>query len=257
MTNDPQSPEVIAGRAGSSARAKQLGVGLLVALLIAGAVLFRDHLSLDRLAEREREFRELQQQHTVLVYLMAFTIYVVVTGLSLPGAAALTLAIAWLLGFWPALPLVSCASTLGACLAFLLSRYLLRDALLSRFRQPLENFNAALQRDGAYYLFSLRLIPAVPFFLINLVMGLTPLRLRTFWWVSQLGMLPGTIVYVFAGSALPDLQSVAQHGVRGILTWPIILAFTLLGLFPLVVRQIANVVQRSQTDSTGRTPRSS
>ena len=116
----------------------------------------------------------------------------------------------WYFGLAPAVILVSFASTSGATIAFLLSRYLFRDAIQTRFRDQLAKFNQALQREGAFYLFTLRLIPAVPFFVINVVMGLTPIRTLTFWWVSQVGMLAGTIVYVYAGSTIPSLAHLAD-----------------------------------------------
>jgi len=134
--------------------------------------------------------------------------------------------------------LVSFASTAGATVAFLLSRYLFRDALQSRFGDRLAGFNAALESEGAFYLFTLRLIPAVPFFVINVVMGLTPLKTRTFWWVSQLGMLPGTVVYVSAGASVPSLQVLAERGVGGVLSPQLFAAFIALGLFPLIVKSV-------------------
>ena len=156
----------------------------------------------------------------------------------MPGATGLSLACGWFFGFWQGVLFVSFASTTGATLAFLLSRYLFRDAILNRFGDRLAGFNAALEREGAFYLFTLRLIPAVPFFVINVVMGLTPMRVRTYWWVSQVGMFPGTCVYVYAGSQVPSLKKLADDGIRGILTPQMIGAFILLGLFPIVVKKI-------------------
>ena len=170
----------------------------------------------------------------------AFGIYTLVTGFSLPGAAIMTLALGWFFGFGRAFVLVSFASTAGATLAFLISRFLLREWVQTRFRDRLTGFNDALQREGAFYLFTLRLIPVVPFFVINLVMGLTPLPVRTFWWVSQVGMLPGTAVFVYAGSQFPSLQMLAEKGAKGILSPQLILAFVILGLFPLVVKKVMN-----------------
>ena len=163
---------------------------------------------------------------------------------------ALTLANGWLLtqlygktfGFLAAMLLVSFASAIGATLAFLLSRYLFRDSVQARFGMYLEKFNRALERDGAFYLFTLRLIPQVPFFVINVVMGLTPMPARTFWWVSQLGMLPGTAVIVYAGSAIPSLRKLAprikNEGLSAIISPSLVIAFILLGLFPLVVKKM-------------------
>ena len=152
----------------------------------------------------------------------------------------MTLLSAWLLGFWRSLVLVSLGSTTGATVAFLLSRYLFRPWITVRCGDRLEKFNAALQREGAFYLLTLRMIPAVPFFVINAVMGLTPIRVRTFWWVSQLGMLPGTMVYVYAGSRVPNLQLLADKGVNAIFSssqmFQILSAFALLGILPVGVR---------------------
>ena len=223
---------------GGGSRAR-LGVLLAVAAVaVAGYLQFGDALSLAAIAEQEAALRDYQQAHPWLVYGAAFLVYVAVTGLSLPGAAVLTLVFGWYFDFLRAVVLVSFASTTGASLAFLLSRYVFRDAVQSRFGGRLRAFNEALARDGALYLFTLRLVPAVPFFVINLVMGLTPLRLGTFWWVSQVGMLPGTAVYVYAGSAVPDLQALSERGLSGIVSPQVLAAFVLLGVFPLLVRTI-------------------
>ena len=131
---------------------------------------------------------------------------------------------------------VGIAPTTGATLASLLGRCLFRDASLRKLGDRLRGFSEALERDGPFYLFTLRLIPVVPFFVINVVMGLTPIRIRTFWWVSQLGMLAGTSVYVYAGASVPDLQTLAERGAGGILTPRLVAAFVLLGLFPLAVK---------------------
>ncbi len=228
-----------------SPRKKSAGFALRVILLLAvGSVIFvayrnyGDALSLDNLSSRETELRQYQLDNPVLVYGVAFLIYVAVTGLSLPGAAALTLVFGWYFGFVRGVLLVSIASTTGATLAFLLSRYLLRNSLQNKFGDKLASFNQSLQREGAFYLFTLRLIPAVPFFIINVVMGLTPIRTSTYWWVSQLGMLPGTAVFVYAGSQFPDLKTLAAQGVGGILEPQLIAAFVVLGLFPIVVKKL-------------------
>ncbi len=213
---------------------------LVICAAVLGVWALGDELTLSKLAVRESAFRQFQTDFPVMVYLVAFAVYVVVAGLSLPGAAAMTLLFGWLFGFWRGMIVVSFGSTAGASVAFLLSRYLFRDSITRRFGDRLSAFNEALQREGAFYLFTLRLIPAVPFFVINAVMGLTPLRLRTFWWVSQLGMLAGTAVYVYAGASVPGLQTLADKGIGAIFTprqmTQILVAFVLLGLFPLIVR---------------------
>jgi uncharacterized membrane protein YdjX (TVP38/TMEM64 family) len=199
-----------------------------------------DSWTLDNLAHREAKLRALGQRHPLLVYGVAFVLYVGVTGLSLPGATPLSLAYGWYFGVIRGVVLVSFASTSGATLAFLLSRFLFRDAIRRYFGDRLERFNAALKREGPFYLFLLRLVPAFPFFVINVVMGLTPLRVWTFWWVSQLGMFPGTVVYLYAGSTIPNLQQLSEQGLRAVFSpsqlVQIITAFTLLGFFPLVAR---------------------
>ena len=161
-----------------------------------------------------------------------FLIYVTVTALSLPGAAVMTLAGGALFGFWPALLLVSFASTIGATLAMLVARFVLRDWVQGRLGERLRAINVGIEQEGAFYLFSLRLVPIFPFFLINLAMGLTPLRIPAFYWVSQIGMLPGTVVYVNAGTQLGQLESAA-----GIFSPTLLLAFALLGLFPLAAKK--------------------
>jgi len=163
-----------------------------------------------------------------------FAIYVAVTGLSLPGAAIMTLAAGAIFDLFWGTVIVSFASTIGATLAFLASRFLLRDAVQARFGDKLKAINAGIEKDGAFYLFILRLVPAFPFFVINLVMGLTPIRTTTFGWVSQLGMLAGTLVYVNAGTQIARIDSAA-----GILSPGIIASFVLLGLFPLLAKRLA------------------
>jgi uncharacterized membrane protein YdjX (TVP38/TMEM64 family) len=215
---------------------------LFLSALTMGIWTFGDQLSLSKLAAQESAFRQYEAQHPIIIYFLAFSAYVAVAGLSLPGAVPMTLLIGWLFGFWRGLFVVSFGSTTGATVAFLLSRYLFQPSITRRFGSRLESFDDALRREGAFYLFSLRLIPAVPFFVINAVMGLTPIPARTFFWVSQIGMLPGTAVYVYAGSSVPDLQTLADKGINAMFTpgqmTQILGAFVMLGLFPLVVRNV-------------------
>ena len=178
-------------------------------------------------------FHQLYQDDPVLTALVFFIIYVVTTALSLPGAAVLTLLSGAIFGLVQGLLLASFASTTGATLAFVLSRTLLRDWVSEKFANYLETINRGVKKDGPFYLATLRLIPAVPFFVINLVMGLTAMRVRTFAWVSQLGMLPGTAVYVNAGAQLGLIEELS---LSGILTPPLIGSFVLLGSFPWLTR---------------------
>ena len=226
-----------------------------IGLVIGGlAYTFGDVLDLDYLAEREAMLRDYQRSSPVLVFLLAFLLYVVVTGLSIPGATVLSLVFAWYFGFWRALVLISFASTGGATVAFLLSRYLLRDWVEQRFGERLAAFHRNLEREGAFYLFTLRLMPVVPFFVINLVMGLTRMKASTFWWVSQLGMLPGTAAYVWAGSSVPTLGELAEQGGGGVMRWQLIVAFAILGVFPLIVRRVLQAIRGALPESDEANP---
>jgi uncharacterized membrane protein YdjX (TVP38/TMEM64 family) len=215
---------------------------VLAAVAALGYMRYGDALTLAHLAEQEQQLRTFQQAHPIFVYGLAFAIYVAVTGLSLPGATVLTLVYGWYFGLLPGIVLVSFASTAGATLAFLLSRFLFRDVIHRRFGERLASFNRSLEREGPFFLFTLRLVPLVPFFVINAVMGLTPLRAWTFWWVSQVGMFAGTIVYVYAGSSVPDLQALADEGINAVFSAKQLTqlggAFALLGIFPLATRWI-------------------
>ena len=161
-----------------------------------------------------------------------FALYVAVTGLSLPGAALLTLIAGAIFGFGQGVVLVSFASSLGATLAFSIARYLFRDTVRARFERQLAAIDRGVEKDGAFYLFALRLVPAFPFFAVNLAMSVTPLSAWTFYWVSQVGMLAGTVVYVNAGAQLGQITSVA-----GIVSPGLIVSFALLGLFPLLAKK--------------------
>lgn len=165
--------------------------------------------------------------------LIFFALYVAVSALSIPGAAVLTLLGGALFTLWEGTVLVSFASTLGATLAMLASRYLLRDWVQRRFARQMATVNAGMARDGAGYLFALRLMPLFPFFLVNLLMGLTRITVRRYWWVSQLAMLPATVIFLNAGRELGKVASL-----RDILSPGVIFAFTLLGLLPLVTRRL-------------------
>ncbi len=238
VVSAPAGAATAPARAGIGSKARLATLLAVAAVAVAGYLRFGDALTLPAIAGQEAALREYQQANLWLVYGAAFLVYVAVAGLSLPGATVLTLVFGWYFDFLRAIVLVSFASTAGASLAFLLSRYVLRDAVQSRFGGRLRAFNEALASEGVFYLLALRLMPAVPFFVINLVMGLTPLRLGTFWWVSQVGMLPGTAVYVYAGSAVPDLQILAERGLGGIVSPQVLAAFVLLGAFPLLVGAI-------------------
>lgn len=207
-------------------------VAVLLALVAAFFAFDLQHwLTLAALKDGLERFQSWRDATPLLVFGGFFLIYVVTTALSLPGAAILTLAAGALFGFWQGLLLVSFASSIGATLAFLVARFLLRDWVKQRFGKRLNAIDAGVAKDGAYYLFTLRLVPLFPFFLINLLMGLTGIRAITFYWISQIGMLAGTAVYVNAGTQLAQLDSLS-----GILSPALLGSFVLLGLFPLLAR---------------------
>ncbi|MFM4916470.1 FAD-dependent oxidoreductase [Aeromonas dhakensis] len=207
---------------------------LLVMGCLIGAFFAFDlghYLSLPQLQARQAELAALVERHFGAAALLFVAVYVVSTALSLPGASLLTLAGSAVFGVAWGLLLVSFASSIGATLAFLSARFLLRDWVERRFGDKLASLQAGMKKEGALYLLSLRLIPIFPFFLVNLLMGLTPISVSTYYWVSQLGMLPGTFVYVLAGSELANLTSTGN-----ILSPGLMLALTLLGLMPMLLK---------------------
>ena len=190
-------------------RFRQIVLLLLLALAI-GAFVTLDlgrFLSFEQLKASQASFAQLHAAQPFTVATVYFLVYVLATALSIPGAVIITLAGGAIFGLWQGLLIVSFASTLGATLAFLASRFVLREWVEARFGQRLADINAGVDKEGAFYLFTLRLIPVVPFFLINLLMGLTRMKTWTYYWVSQLGMLAGTAVYVNAGTQLAQLDS--------------------------------------------------
>ena len=227
----------------SRSRAARLGVMALVVLGVAAffGLGLHEHLTLDALKENREQLSRFVAENTAAAYAGYFAGYVLVTALSLPGATIMTLAGGAVFGFTPALLLISFASTIGATLACGLARFLLRDWVQGRFGERLARINQGVAREGAFYLFTLRLIPAVPFFVLNLAMGLTPMRLFTFYWVSQLGMLPGTIVYVNAGAQLGRIENLGD-----VLSPELLGSFVLLGIFPLLVKKIMERVRRAR-----------
>ncbi|UAK73619.1 FAD-dependent oxidoreductase [Aeromonas enteropelogenes] len=213
---------------------------LLVMGCLIGAFFALDlghYLSLSELQARQESLALWVDRHFVAASLLFLVIYVLSTALSLPGASLLTLAGSAVFGVAWGLLLVSFASSLGATLAFLSARFLLRDWVSARFGDKLATFQAGMAKDGAFYLLSLRLIPIFPFFLVNLLMGLTPIRVSTYYWVSQLGMLPGTFVFVLAGSELATLTSTGN-----ILSPSLMVALTLLGLMPWLMKKLAQTL---------------
>jgi uncharacterized membrane protein YdjX (TVP38/TMEM64 family) len=217
-------------------------IGLVLLLLILIAVFFAfdlgQYLNLEYLKTKHTDLIAWRDSSPAQAALIFFFVYVVVTAVSLPGAAVMTLAIGAIFGlFWGTI-LVSFASTLGATLAFLLARFVLHDMVQERFGDRLGAINRGVDKDGAFYLFGLRLVVVIPFFVINLVMALTPIRTWTFAWVSQVGMLLGTIVYVNAGTQLAQVDSAS-----GLLSPGLVISLALLGAFPLIARKILDAIK--------------
>jgi uncharacterized membrane protein YdjX (TVP38/TMEM64 family) len=237
----------------SNPRVKIIVLAAVLLLAIAGLWFGRDFINLETFANQEAALRSWKTRMPLLASIIAIAVYVVVTGLSLPGAAVMTLLSGWFFGFFPGLIVVSLGSTAGATVAFLLSRYLLRDWVTAKLKDRFAGIQQAVEREGPFYLFTLRLVPAVPFFVINVVMGLTRMRPWTFWWVSQLGMLPGTAAYVYAGASVPSLRELADHGPGRILSWQLILAFLILGCLPLALKRLVALYGASPSSASKST----
>ena len=228
---------------------EQIKILIIIATFISVVVLFfafdlQQYLSLEYLKSSKALFISYYEQNPMLVLGSYFLSYVVITAFSLPGAVWMTLGGGAFFGLLTGTIVVSFASTMGATLAMLISRFLLRDWVQRRFKQQMQTINSGIQKDGGFYLFTLRLLPVVPFFVINMVMGLTPLRTSTFYWVSQLGMLPGTLVYVNAGSELAKIESLGD-----ILSTTLIGSFILLGIFPLLVKKIISFIESKRVNT--------
>ncbi|WP_045492712.1 TVP38/TMEM64 family protein [Vibrio hyugaensis] len=220
-----------------------LGLILLATILFLG-VNFGQYLTLENAKAQQAALNTFIDQNFVFAAATYFLAYIAITAFSIPGAAVVTLFGAALFGFWTSLLLVSFASTIGATIAFLSSRYLLREWVQSKFGNKLNAINQGVEKDGAFYLFSLRLIPVFPFFLINLLMGLTPMSISRFYLTSQIGMLPGTAVYLNAGTQLATIDSLS-----GIVSPTVLASFALLGLFPIIAKWVMNKVRPAQVQN--------
>lgn len=224
----------------------KINKGKIVMVLAVGALIglfyFYDlgrYLTLDFIKENQNNFQEYYSQNRVVTILTYIGIYILATALSLPGATILTLGAGALFGTILGTFIVSISSTVGATCAFLVARYLFRESLLGRFGDRLRVIDEGIKKEGAFYLFSLRLIPIFPFFLINILMGLTPIKIGVYFFVSMIGMFPGTIVYVNAGTQLAKIDSLGN-----IASPTLIGSFVLLGLFPLLAKKILPLIRK-------------
>lgn len=231
---------------------KRLPIILLIAAAIVAWFQFDlgQYLTLDALKARQGDIAALYAANPAVVIGGYFAAYVALTALSFPGAAIMTLAGGAIFGLGLGLLIVSFASTIGATLAFLTSRYLLRDWVQGKFGARLAAINAGMERDGAFYLFSLRLVPVFPFFVVNLLMGLTPIRTLTYFWVSQIGMLLGTAVYVNAGTQLAGISSLRDVASPGLLV-----SFAALGLLPWIGKAVMGALKRRRIYARWQRPK--
>jgi len=236
---------------------KKLGIKIALLAVIAGLILvffmfdMDQYFSLAFLKNQLAAFKDYYLDHRVVTMMIYMAIYIVMAALSLPGAAIMTLAGGALFGLFYGVILVSFASTIGATLAFLFSRYMFRDWVQNTFSSKLAAINKGIEKEGGFYLFTLRLVPVFPFFVINLVMGLTPIRTFVFYIVSQVGMFPGTIVFINAGTMLATIQSPS-----GILSPRLIFSFALLGIFPIIAKRFTAYVRARKVFSRFKKPES-
>ncbi len=218
-------------------------LGLLITLVLAIAAIIwwlpEDFLTLDNLKARQSDIEHFRQSNPLLSVLIYCGIYILFTALSIPGAAILTLAGGAIFGLFYGTIWVSISSTIGATLAFLLSRYFFKDAVKQKFGDKIATIEENFKKDGVFYLFSLRLVPVFPFFVINILMGITAIKTAAYAMVSWAGMLPATIVYVNAGTQLSKLDSLS-----GILSPPIIFSFVLLATFPFIARKLLSILRK-------------
>lgn len=222
-------------------------IALVLVALIAAFFLFdlQQYFNLGYLKSQKSGLQQLFAEQPIRVSTLYFTVYVLVAALALPAAAILTLAGGAIFGFWHGLILVSFASTIGATIAFLLTRYLFHDAVQKKFGPRLEVINNGIEKEGAFYVFGLRLVPLFPFVVVNSVLGLTPLKTLTFYWASQTGMLAGTAVYVYAGTQLATIDSIAD-----ILSTKLLLSFALLGVFPIIAKHLLAWLKQNKREAT-------
>ncbi|MEM5499818.1 FAD-dependent oxidoreductase [Paraglaciecola mesophila] len=225
---------------------------IVIAALIASFFVFdlNQYLTLESLKSNQQDLAQYIEANWLVAFVGYLVIYAAATALSVPGAAILTLGAGALFGFGWGLLLASFASSIGATLAFLASRFLLRDWVKSTFSKKLESIDKGIEKDGAFYLLSLRLVPIFPFFIINLVMGVTGIKTWTYYWVSQLGMLIGTAVYVNAGTQLVEINQLSD-----IISTDLILSFVLLGIFPILAKFILSALQQRRVYKGWKKPK--
>ena len=224
---------------------KKTKIGLLIVIIFAVIAFFlfdiQQYAKLDYIKAEQQNIFEYYKQNVFFIMVLFVFLYILITALSLPVATVLTLLGGALFGFSSGLIIVSFASTIGATLAFLMARFLAQDYVQKNYENQLSKINKKFESEGAFYLFALRLVPVFPFFIINVVMALMPIKTWTFYWISQLGMLPGTIVYVYAGTQLAQIETLSD------ITSPsMLIVFILLGLFPLIAKNLVQLIRKDK-----------
>lgn len=223
----------------------------VVAFIAAAIIAFfasggAEYLTLDALKSQHDALRVMLDQHPVQIAIIYSVAYIIITALSLPGAAIMTLAAGAFFGVWWGTLIVSFASTIGATCAFLIARWLVGDAIRRKYADSLRKVDEGFAKEGAFYVFAIRLTPALPFFLVNWLLACTPVKTRIYYIMSQIGMLPGTIVYVYAGTQLAELESLSD-----ILSPTLLLAFTALALLPLAAKKLIAYVRKTKGTAHG------
>jgi uncharacterized membrane protein YdjX (TVP38/TMEM64 family) len=224
---------------------KILKIGMLILIAIAIMAFFmldlQQYATLDYIKNSKESFQNYYNTHTTLAVIGLFILYITITALSLPGAAIMTILFGMLFGLVGGTLIVSPASTIGATIAFLTSRFLLKDTINKKFEKQLRTINEGIKKESAFYLFALRLVPIFPFFMINILMGVTSIRVTTFSVVSLIGMLPGTIIFVYAGTQLATITSV-----KDILSPNIIFVFSFVGISPLILKKFLSFLRKKR-----------
>lgn len=222
-------------------------IAALALICLAGCWILPQYFNMSVLATHDEALRSWCRANTLLALLLMFVSYTAITAASIPAAALMTMIAGWIFGFWPAFIVISFASTLGATCAFLISRTLLQELMQRHYGTLAQKMAQAIEQHGATVVLMLRLAPTFPFFLVNILLALSPVRLRTFWWASQLGMLPGTAVFVAAGASLPSLKTLETQGTTGVLTWQTATAFVAIACLPVTIRQLLKKFRKQKT----------
>ena len=232
-------------------RDKMLGKYFLVFGFAASVTVFflfyNRYLTPEKITAAESLIRSAYTEQPLLFLSIAFVIYVAATGLSLPISTVLSLSYAWILG-WAAVPLLNVAATCGATLAFLSARFLFRDWVQRRFEKQFHPINRGFEQDGPYYVISLRMVALFPFVVVNLVLGLVPIRTRTYFFSTMIGMLPLNFAFVYLGMQIPSAEEFLREGAGSLISWQVVLAIGLIGLVPLVLRLVSRILLRSPSD---------